>query len=488
MQFKKSFLALAVAVALTPLSTLAALNLETSTGGAIYATQIKLNPTATVSATGTELQATGTLGVGTPANQTLYFRFDLSNGATFAGPPVFVGPPDSGTVGGSVSSVTLVSGGAGSNFVVFSAQPSDATETLPIDGAFSITASTSLTEGITVINRNPVTLQYRLYAILGSALNPTVAPPVDTLETKTGTYVSFKTGVTLTTVPYTNTADVEATPSFTAFLLPASTPPFATLTNANLGDVTLTADTTVLLKKGTAVAALNDLVAVGSTLAVAGDFSARAAGVAGVRRGAAANSACAGNTADATPTDTAASFTLAGGDVTGASLASAICYIVNGTSVIPESAPNDYTIALQGVAVSAEYDPVVISATNLGNIIRNGTELQASLAQTPAGWTSRIALTNTGTLPRVYTTRFLPEGTDTFALATAAEGSVPAGGTVIVNVADVVTITASDGSARKRGTIVMNVAGPTSSIQGIYQLISPAGAVTNAQMVRPGTN
>jgi len=486
MQFKKSLLTLAVAAALTPLSTLAALNLDTSTGGAIYATQIKLNPTATVSATGTDLQATGTLGVGTPANQTLYFRFDLSNGATFDGVPTFVGPPDSGTVGGSVSPVTLVAGGSGSSFVVFSAQPSDPTETLPINGSFNITADTAVLNGITVINHNPVTLQYRLYAVLGSALNPTIAPPADTLESKTGTYVSFATGVTLTTVPYTNTANVEATPSFSNFLVPLAAPPYATLTTADLGDATLTANTSVLLKTGVAIATLSDLVPAGSILAVAGDFSARAAGV-GVQRGAVASTAC-GTVADATPTDTAASFTLAGGDVVAATLANAICYIVNGTSVIPESAPNDYTIALQGIAVSADYDPVVISATNLGNIIRNGTELQASLAQTPSGWTSRIALTNTGTLPRGYTTRFLPEGADTFTLGSAATGSVPAGGTVVVNVSDVVTITPSDGSARKRGTIVMNVAGPSSSIQGMYQLISPAGAVTNAQMVRPGTN
>lgn len=484
MQFKKSLLTLAVAAALTPLSTLAALNLDTSTGGAIYATQIKLNPTATVSDAGTDLQATGTLGVGTPANQTLYFRFDLSNGATFDGAPTFVGPPDS-LPGPSV--VTLVAGGAGSSFVVFSAQPTTALLTLPIGGGFNITADTAALNGITVINHNPVTLQYRLYAVLGSALNPTIAPPADTLESKTGTYVSFATGVTLTTVPYTNTANVEATPSFSNFLVPLVAPPYATLTTADLGDATLTANTSVLLKTGVAIATLSDLVPAGSILAVAGDFSARAAGVAGVQRGAVVSTAC-GTVADATPTDTAASFTLAGGDVVAATLPNAICYIVNGTSVIPESAPNDYTIALQGIAVSADYDPVVISATNLGNIIRNGTELQASLAQTPSGWTSRIALTNTGTLPRGYTTRFLPEGADTFALGSAATGSVPAGGTVVVNVSDVVTITPSDGSARKRGTIVMNVAGPSSSIQGMYQLISPAGAVTNAQMVRPGTN
>jgi hypothetical protein len=487
MQFKKSLLTLAVAVALTPLSALATLNLDNGVGGAVYAKQIKLTPPLTVisqNITPTALQATGTLGVGTPANQTVYFRFDLGNGATFAGPPTFISPPDSVPV---VPVPVLVAGGAGSGFVVFSTTPSVIAANFPIGGTFTLTANILANQGVTVVNHNPVPLQYRLFAIIGSALNPGLAPPADTLESKTGPFITFADGIALTPVtPYTTIADVESVPPAFNKFLAAPNVVVPGLVTANLGDATLAAQP-VLLKDGTPNANLSQLAAPNSNLLVRGnDFSARAAG--GVTRDLLGGPLCTGAPVVATGiTNSLANFLLVAGDLVGATLAQEICYTVTGATAIPASVDPHYTVEFAGVAVDpVNYDPVNLTAVYLGRINRNGTELQATVAQYPPGFSGRIFLSNSGTVDAPYTTRFLPDvGTTAGPPGPNATGVIPAGKHILVDVSKIFTVTAGP----PRGSIIVNVGGPNTAIQGAYQLFNGNnGSLSNMGMVRPGTN
>ena len=423
------------------------------------------------------------MGVGTPANQTIYFRFDLGNGATFAGAPTFVSPPDSVPV---VPVPVLVAGGAGSSFVVFSATPTTVTANFPIGGAFTLTASVLATQGVNVVNHNPVPLQYRLYAIIGSALNPGLAPPSDTLESKTGPFITFGNGIALTTVPYTNIADVESVPPAFNKFLAAPTVVLPGLVTADLGDTTLAA-TGALLKDGTPIATLNQIAAPNSNLLVRGnDFSARAVG--GVTRDALGGALCTDGPVVATGiTNNLANFLLIAADLVGGALAQEICYTVTGTTSIPASVDPHYTVEFAGVAVDpVNYDPVNLAAVYLGRINRNGTELQAPVVQYPTGYSGRIYLSNKGTVDAPYSTQFLPNvGTTAGPPGPNATGVIPAGRHILVDISTVYTVTAGP----PRGSLIFNVGGPNTAIQGVYQTYNSAtGDHSNMGMLRPGTN
>ncbi|MFH2079653.1 MAG: hypothetical protein ABIJ73_13180 [Pseudomonadota bacterium] len=123
----------------------------------------------------------------------------------------------------------------------------------------------------------------------------------------------------------------------------------------------------------------------------------------------------------------------------------------------------------------------------VGEVVRNGTQLQAPLAQVPGGWISRVVLTNTGDLARDYEISVFGE-TGTTISTDAAEmvGQVPANGTKVIEVPDFLT---GFTGGLPRATVNVTVAGPNNQIQGLYQIVNPAsGSISNHVMVRPGTN
>jgi hypothetical protein len=154
----------------------------------------------------------------------------------------------------------------------------------------------------------------------------------------------------------------------------------------------------------------------------------------------------------------------------------------NGDDAIPESS---YKATLNAVA-NAGYEIADISNVDVGAIVRNGTQLQAPLAQLPTDWLSRIALTNTGSIARAYEISVMGETGVTFTTdATKLVGEVPANGTKVIDLNEVIT----GFSAGSRGTVNVTVAAPDSQIQGLYQIVNPsAGSISNHVMVRPGTN
>ncbi|WP_374473096.1 hypothetical protein [Arenimonas sp.] len=157
-------------------------------------------------------------------------------------------------------------------------------------------------------------------------------------------------------------------------------------------------------------------------------------------------------------------------------------YIPNLADQILEST---YTATLDAVA-NAGYTIADVGPLDAGEIIRNGTQLQAPLAQLPANWLSRVVITNTGALDRPYEISVFGETGNTISTNAAnMTGSVPAGGTKVVDLETVLT----GFTGAPRATINLTVAGPNNQIQGLYQIVNPAsGSISNHVMVRPGTN
>ena len=153
------------------------------------------------------------------------------------------------------------------------------------------------------------------------------------------------------------------------------------------------------------------------------------------------------------------------------------------TNQIQES---EFTATLNVVA-NAGFTIADRGPINVGEIVRNGTQLQAPLAQVPGGWISRVVLTNTGSLPRDYEISVFGE-TGTTISTDAAEmvGQVPANGTKVIEVPDFLT---GFTGGLPRATVNVTVAGPNNQIQGLYQIVNPdSGSISNHVMVRPGTN
>lgn len=313
---------------------------------------------------------------------------------------------------------------------------------------------------------------------------------------------TFVSAYALRTSPTNRVADVNATPSFTRFTTGSGT--------ANLGQVyfglrgTVSAallDSTVLATPrgangliigGTAPAVqLGDILGTGSNHVITGDFTL-AASAGGVYDAAArgrvyfnSTSDCAKGASDvnlvanaSALTATTATFNIGATPVNGA-------YLCVATRTGNTIAVSTYSQTFNAVsAAPTTYVVANAGPAALGSVTRNGTSLQAPFAQVPAGWISRIVLTNTGSVPRPYTITAQTEDGTTSTLGAAASGTIPANGTIVLNTADIVTFTGNP-----RGTLNATIAGPGNQIQGLYQIVNgQTGSIANTAMVRPDTN
>lgn len=169
-------------------------------------------------------------------------------------------------------------------------------------------------------------------------------------------------------------------------------------------------------------------------------------------------------------------------------------YVVpdNNNQAIPA---NTFQVSIAAQRANAAWVvPATIGPQPLGVINRNGTELQAPLAQIPAGWLSRIVLTNSGTQQRDYRLTLTPatggsasEASSTFTGPVSQTGTIAAGGTVVVSVSDL--FPAANFTGPLRGTIRATVDGPSSEVEGLYQIVNPAsGSISNHVLARPAQN
>lgn len=167
-------------------------------------------------------------------------------------------------------------------------------------------------------------------------------------------------------------------------------------------------------------------------------------------------------------------------DVGATATSGALVFVEDGTTPIAESG---YTATLNAVA-NTGYVVADVGPIDAGAIVRNGTQLQAPLAQVPNGWLSRMVLTNTGTLDRPYEISVMGENGNTIGTSNLT-GTVPANGTTVVDLRTVL----NSFSGQARATLNVTVAGPNNQIQGMYQIVNPAsGSISNETMIRPGTN
>ena len=255
-----------------------------------------------------------------------------------------------------------------------------------------------------------------------------------------------------TATPGTATADVEAANgAYTDFE-----------TNGVFGQISHDLVAAPPFRANGAVITLADLFAAGTRIDITGDFSATG------------DVELDGNSAD-TLNNGLASFNIGNASVNGA-----IEYFGDLATPILESG---YLAVLDAVA-NAGYTIADVGPVDAGEIVRNGTQLQAPLAQIPAGYISRMVLTNTGNVARPYEIAVQGETGNTYDTNNLT-GTVPANGTVVVDLTTVL----SNFSGAPRATLNVTVAAPNNQIQGLYQITNPAaGSVSNHVMVRPGTN
>ena len=260
----------------------------------------------------------------------------------------------------------------------------------------------------------------------------------------------------------------------------ANTPAFTTFTTGgtNLGNVgSVTSGTAagdqLYAPTGNDIG-YADIFGTGSALDIRGDFT----GVASVFLS--DFSTCTpvlATTTTAVPANNVASITVNALQLT----SDFVCLQYTNGSTIPVT--NAFTATLRSVAASAAVKATTRGPLNLGSISRNGVELQATLTQQPTGWISRIAVANDNTTTRPYQVRVLLENGQTAPGGTRTGNLAP--GLTVIDVSSLV----SGFSGAPRATVILSVAANTNSFQALYQLVEPTkGAITNAQMVRPGTN
>lgn len=400
------------------------------------------------------------------ANEVRYVRLECSDTIKFD-PASTVSISNAAALIGSVN-------GLGTNVVTFSLTSDPA-------GAANIVATDKLTfsgDHFITSTASDVTCTASLYDQPSQAQAGGSAGLIQN-ATSSGTYLKFADSYELVANATEHVADVEADPSFSAFLPGANT----TLTTASLGGGTIayqlkdpdgTGGQTATFGVDGAPVTLGDLLAPGTTLQVAGDFSLVANAAAPLYTGAALTRAQLNGANANALTASLATYNVGNTGFVGASFD-----LTENTDSIAEA---EYTATLKAVAANPANYAVKDVTAKFGAIVRNGTELQAPLAQIPDGWLSRLVLTNTSSVARPYSIKVLTEDGVTVTTGTLT-GTIPANGTKVID--DLKTVF----TGNKRATLVVTVAGPNNAIQGLYQIVNPAsGSVSNHVLVRPGTN
>jgi hypothetical protein len=463
----------------------------------IYASELKVASTEASMSVG-ELKVP--LGGGAASGDKLYLRVELSNGK-FASSAAS-GPTTTGTVEAGFSSTNafagvaaLSGGGISDNFVVY-------TLTAGASGQRAVDPVTVWIPPVYTSDMvNPIVVTTKLYSSGEAAGLGTSAP----LKSYSGTWVKFSTGLA---VKATAMAAASATATVVSSYKKWSS-------GVSYGGISALQIYPVDKVKGPtgAQVALSDLLGTSSSamgaakLQVTGNFAA----VASSGLFLADNSACAvgsgkavaaftassvatGTTAAVEP-NTVATITLpvnsasAPYGATSSSSPAYLCYTVTETTAIPKVTAIVGKLTL--VSSSKASTTTGWDFTNMGAITRDGTTLQAPIVQLPGGatggWQNRIVLTNTGTEAATYI-GYAKAGTFQTGLAAGTvltnetiSGSIPAGGQAVIESINSQMPTFSS----NRGWMYFDIGGVNSVVNGVYQLVSPAGSITNTNMLRP---
>jgi hypothetical protein len=448
-------------------SAFAVVNLDTNTGvtGPVkFAKELNISGAGTaLTNAGNALDIVADAGVAVAASTTRYVRIDLSSGVFTANPTLSVAAS-----GGTPATLTgtLTSGGTGSSFAVFSV----ATGTAAIVATDDVTVGVAT--GITATSQDTITARYRIFGIPAFADAPT---ETNSLYSKTGNLITFTNALTFeVTANNELTADYGASTPFAAF---------TTTTDQNLGTITVTEG---LANKADGTAAtFANIVQDKTVVTVNGDFSflKKTTGASPVldkqflTLGAAATAT--------TVTDTKATFGTTTDGWEGASAGAKTLTIeasngLSGTTPIPVGA---YTVDFAFTAQTGFTAPTV-TGLKVGSIKRNGTTLVAPLVNQPAGWYSRLVLTNSGNTDLPYRVAAVAEDGTTVALSgAAASGTVKKNSTIVVDLDTLATITGT--GAKPRTGLVVTVDGAGTSVTGQYQIANgTTGMISNYTLVQ----
>jgi hypothetical protein len=253
---KKSLIALTVAGAVANYASAVDLDQSTSVGAINYASEITLVGTG-VEVTTSET-VTATIGFTVTPSAPRFFRYDLTNGATFVGNPTLTVPGATGIV--------ISTGGAGQSFVLFEVSATAATVPNTTVATLSFAAA-SPNLGL----NGSTTIQYQMFefgalggnGLLASAGPNTLAAFTPTLTVGTSTV----TGAT-STAAVEPTKLIEVAADSLAFEGTAGTTAFTSLGSLFVADVA----TPPFLIDGTTTASVTNILA-SHSVDVYGDFS-----------------------------------------------------------------------------------------------------------------------------------------------------------------------------------------------------------------------
>lgn len=438
-----------------------------------FARELNYNSTGTGNqAIGAGQTVTTKLGFGVSATQQRYIRVDL--GALKLGAVAAGGNVVNSTATFGAGNVTVVSGGAvGDSFIIYQvtgnagghAASDTVVVTLP---ALRTTAGNAA---------NP-TVTYALYETAVAAANNVAGT---SLYSTSGTLFEFAAGYKVNVTQYTNTAAVaKAYLEFTA----NGAAPTTTTVKAEVGAVDVAAAAGVNRGDGTAIA-LADLFTTSSRIVFKGDFNFTKA-TTGVVVEAAGCTGALGSTSLSTDKLTAT--------YTPASVAA----LATPASLCVETAASN-TVAIPAQAFTYDFNPAAVSgntitdpaAAQVGEIVRDGTELQAPFATIHPDYLSRIVLTSQYSLDVAYTLSTITEDGVSCNTGSAATGTLKAGKMVVVNVKDVCSSTTTGAT---RLAVKATISAPLNKVHGLYnvmnydQVTGKTNSLISYPMVRPTEN
>lgn len=405
-----------------------------------------------------DLRVTGDVDARAPDGRTLYVRLGLGN-AVFARSLSAEGTPTAGTVripdadadgsaesgAGNIVTLTREFGGTeGDNFVVYSGAGNANTTIEPAGEVVSY-----LHNELAILPNAPVTLTQSVHLDLSEARRG-----ADPLSTKTKTIAVAARSLNTAATPGTVTATVAS--GFTK-IAGTGAQPLGVLTVA-IGGRTEHLDA----QDGSTIATLDDVArpgvaaqGTGSLVTFEGDFNVGVFSQATVAVGTAAS--CASGTALATRNAQRVVQERVVVPATAGNTSFCMSVPTNNTD---EIMVGEYTVAVDYQALTnAAFAPTDLGETTIGRIRRDGTRVQIPFLTTYDKYTQRVTIVNRNRGPVTYSFSFVEEDGVTTTAGEAAEGSVPANGTLVLRAADIVNI-----AGKTRTAATLDVVAPNGTV------------------------
>jgi hypothetical protein len=158
-----------------------------------------------------------------------------------------------------------------------------------------------------------------------------------------------------------------------------------------------------------------------------------------------------------------------------------VCLQPQASTALPVST---YTVAVAPSGVATNVSLSAMAASNIGSIARDGVVLIAPLVQQPAGYISRLVLTNAGSQSAAYTIEAISVNGTAVTLDSSLSGQ-----TLSPNSTSVIDLLSSGGTSLigavgSRATLKVTVQGASSDVSGMYQITNKAsGAVSNVMLI-----